>query len=530
MKHQKNVTIKSKTKEKGTMKLNYKKTIYVGLAFLLISMFWQAYDAIIPKILIDKFGLNQTASGAVMALDNVLALFLLPFFGYLSDKTNHKKGRRTPYVIIGTILAAFLFVGMSFVDNYQTKKIETETNIIEKYELVKNIDEDATKAEWGIIVLTMDESSYKTSMANLLEDYSLLDKLSKDDYNTIKDHYYNYLASHAWEETKASPAVFIIFIVMLFFTLVMMSTFRSPAVALMPDVTIKPLRSKANAVINLMGAVGAITSIILLMILGVDKYSYVNYIWAFVIVGFIMLMMLAIFLYKVDEKKLVEEKIKLEAELKIVDEEENQSHDQMSKAKFVSLLLILFSVFFWFMGYNAVTTKLSDYAPKVLNMGYATPLLIAQATAIVGFIPIGIISSKIGRKKMILFGVVLLAVCFFSASILTAKTGILLYVVLGLTGIAWASINVNSYPMVVELSRGSDVGKYTGYYYTFSMAAQIVTPLLSGLFMDNFGRTILFPYATVFVIVSFVTMFFVKHGDVKPEVKSIIESFDVDMD
>lgn len=512
------------------MKLNYKKTIYVGLAFLLISMFWQAYDAIIPKILIDKFGLNQVTSGAVMALDNVLALFLLPLFGHLSDKTNHKRGRRTPYVIIGTIVAAFLFVGMSFVDNYQTKKIEDETLILEKYELIKDIDESASKLEWGIIIVTMDDSEYKDEMIQILLGYDLGEDLSKSDYNDIKDTYYNYLSSHAWQQTKSSPTVFIVFIVMLFFTLVMMSTFRSPAVALMPDVTIKPLRSKANAVINLMGAVGGISSIILLMVLGVDKYSYVNYLWAFVIVGFLMLMILAIFLYKVDENKLVEEKEKLEKELKIIDEEEKETHHSMSKAKFVSLLLILFSVFFWFMGYNAVTTKLSDYAPKVLNMGYATPLLIAQATAIVGFIPIGILSSKVGRKKTILFGVILLAVCFFAASTLTEKTGILLYVVLALTGIAWASINVNSYPMVVELSRGSDVGKYTGYYYTFSMAAQIITPLLSGFFMDRFGRTVLFPYATIFVIISFVTMLFVKHGDVKPETKSLIESFDVDMD
>lgn len=512
------------------MKLNYKKTIYVGLAFLLISMFWQAYDAIIPKILIDKFGLNQFASGAVMALDNVLALFLLPFFGYLSDKTNHKKGRRTPYIIVGTLLAAFLFVGMSFVDNYQTNKITTQTQILEKYERIKYVDETTTSAMWIDIANTMDQGRYRTDMLELAAKYDLDETFNRGDYNDVKDIYYNYLSSHAWAQTKASPVVFAVFIGMLFLTLLMMSTFRSPAVALMPDVTIKPLRSRGNAVINLMGAVGGITSIILLMILGVDKYSYVNYMWAFITVGIIMLIMLSVFLIKVNEPKLVLEKLQLEKDLKIIDEEEQTEHHSVSRAKLISLLLILFSVFFWFMGYNAVTTKLSDYAPKVLNMGYATPLLIAQATAIIGFIPIGILSSRVGRKKMILFGVVLLALCFFSASILTEKTGILLYVVLGLTGIAWASINVNSYPMVVELSRGSDVGKYTGYYYAFSMGAQIVTPILSGFFMDQFGRVALFPYATVFVVISFITMLFVKHGDVKPEVKSLIESFDVDMD
>ncbi|MGI6359493.1 MAG: MFS transporter [Acholeplasmatales bacterium] len=133
-----------------------------------------------------------------------------------------------------------------------------------------------------------------------------------------------------------------------------------------------------------------------------------------------------------------------------------------------------------------------------------------------------------GRKKTILFGVSLLTVCFFSVRFLTPQTGFMLYVVLGLTGVAWASINVNSYPMVVELSKGSNVGRYTGYYYAFSMAAQIVTPMLSGLFMDSMGRIILFPYATVCVVISLFTMLFVKHGDVKPEAKALLEHFDVE--
>ena len=101
------------------MKLNYKKTIYIGLVFFLICAFWQAYDSIIPKILTDKFGLSQTRSGAVMALDNILALFMLPLFGTISDRTNTRLGRRTPYIIAGTIAAAVVFVSLAFVDNIQ---------------------------------------------------------------------------------------------------------------------------------------------------------------------------------------------------------------------------------------------------------------------------------------------------------------------------------------------------------------------------------------------------------------------------
>lgn len=514
------------------MKLDYKKTIYVGLAFLIISLFWQTYDAIITKILIDKFGLNQTWSGLVMAMDNVLALFLLPFFGSLSDRTNHKKGKRTPYVVIGTLLAAFLFVGLSFFDAMQLKKLDLETNLKAEYELAETYSQSSTVGEWQILALSMGNDPEGLRITNLIASYETTETLNQGDYNDAKDAYYRYLSNQAWAVTSSSPTVFIVFIVMLFFTLVAMSTFRSPAVALMPDVTSKPLRSKGNALINLMGAFGGITAIILLTVFGLDKHSFVNYTMAFISVSIIMVVVLIVFLWKVNEPKLVQERIDFEKANGIVDEEENENHDHISKAKFVSLMLILSSVFLWFMGYNAVTTKLSDYAPKVLNMGYSTPLLIAQATAILGFIPIGILSTKWGRRRTILFGVALLSVCFGSVYFITESTGALLYVVLGLTGIAWATINVNSYPMVVELSKGSDVGKYTGYYYTFSMAAQILTPILSGFLMDipEFGRKILFPYATIFVVLSFVTMLFVKHGDAKAEKRSLLENFDVDMD
>jgi MFS family permease len=344
------------------------------------------------------------------------------------------------------------------------------------------------------------------------------------------------LNQKAWVETSTSPGTFIIFSITLFIALLSMATFRSPAVALMPDVTIKPLRSKANAVINLMGTFGGIGAIVILTIFSLDNLSYVNYAPAFITVGIIMLILLGIFLWKVKEPKLVKEKeaedIKyglenedLEAEL------EHESVQELSKEKKRALILILSSVFLWFIGYNAVTTKLSDYAPKVLEMGFSLPLLIAQGAALIAFVPIGIIATKIGRRKTILIGIVLLTLCFGSVYFLTPDTAFIMYVIFGLTGIGWATINVNSYPMVVELAKGSNVGKYTGYYYTFSMAAQILTPILSGILMDALGRKALFPYAAIFVGLAFITMFFVKHGDAKIIKKaSVIENFDVDMD
>jgi maltose/moltooligosaccharide transporter len=577
------------------MKLNFKKVFFVGMAFFLISLFWQTYDSIITKILIDKFGLNQTWSGVVMAFDNVLALFLLPLFGGLSDKTNSKYGRRTPYVVVGTVIAAFAFVLLSFTDNVQTVKIETETAVIADYEsamaekdimllaigsdgeskiekelaegTTTQVEYDAWKVSFEEIVskwydqiwemqaaneLLFEEGSWSGKkydrweanvflpMEEIVNDvFAGKDYLTQAEYSYWSDEVYDgiydaSLSEAAWALTMSQPTTFIIFVVMLFIALVSMSTFRSAAVALMPDVTIKPLRSKGNAVINLMGTFGGILSIIILTVFGLDKVSYVNYTPAFVTVGILMLVLLGIFLWKVNEPKLVAEKLADDIKYGISDEEEEKHEHEMgtlAKDKKRSLMLILISVFLWFIGYNAVTTKLSDYAPKVLGMGFSLPLLIAQGAALIAFIPIGIIATKIGRRKSILIGIVILSICFGSVFFLNDSTSSLMYIIFGFTGIGWATINVNSYPMVVELSKGSNVGKYTGYYYTFSMSAQILTPILSGILMDEFGRKILFPYATLFVAAAFVTMFLVRHGDSKIIKKAaVIENFDVDMD
>ncbi|MDD4988603.1 MAG: MFS transporter, partial [Candidatus Izemoplasmatales bacterium] len=311
------------------MKLNVKKVFFVGFAFFLISMFWQAYDNVISKMLIDKFGLNQTWSGVVLAIDNVLALFLLPLFGSLSDKTSSKYGRRTPYIVIGTVIAAFAFISMSFVDNVQTAKIETETLVVEEYTHVQEMGntQERTEASWEAIISamtaerdaslaaeTLTQSQYdnwnesiRKPMQEILDNNEGI-LLNSFDVSDLKDDYYDYLSMRAWQMTSQNPAIFIVFIVVLLIALLSMATFRSPAVALMPDVTIKPLRSKANAIINLMGSLGGVVTLLFLMATGLDKISYVNYTPAFIVIGLLMLVFLGIFLWKVKEPKLVIEK------------------------------------------------------------------------------------------------------------------------------------------------------------------------------------------------------------------------------
>lgn len=428
------------------MKLDNKRTITIGFAFLAISAFWQMYDNIIPLILKYFFNIGDTLSGGIMALDNIFALIMLPLFGAWSDKVNHKRGKRTPFIFVGTVIA----------------------------------------------VAAM-----------------LLLPLAANSRNLV------------------------LFVAALFVTLFAMSTFRSPAVSLMPDVTPRPLRSKANAIINLMGAIGVICALALIMFL-VGEGKTPNYEPLFIAIAAIMVISLVILLTKVDENKFVAERIAKEKEWGIEDEEEitdENGNTTLPKPVKRSLVFLLLSVAFWYMAYNAVTTAFSKYATEMWGMeggGFAGALMVASVGALISFIPVGIISSKIGRKKVILFGVLLLAASFFCGCLFkTPNFGV--NIVFLLVGMAWASINVNSYPMVVEMCKGSDIGKFTGMYYTFSMAAQVLTPILSGFFLEHVGYWTLFPYATVFAVIAFCTMLNVKHGDSKPEPpKGKLEAFDVE--
>lgn len=468
------------------MKLNYKRTILVGFAFFLISAFWQAYDAIIPLILTNHFGLPQTASGAVMSIDNVLAVFMLPIFGALSDKVNTKYGKRTPFIVLGSIVAVIAFVSLTFIDNYQLSKV---------------IAAGIPEIQQGALTEEAFKELVRETTVNI---------------------------------TLGNPLPLIGFIATLLVVLIAMATFRSPAVALMPDVTVKPLRSKGNAIINLTGTAGGILVLVLGMVFATSKNLYMQYTPYVLAVVSIMLTGLIIFVLTVKEKKwaaeMEEESIRLGLE-EAPTEDDSTSKRKLSRPEFTSLLLILASVALWYIGYNSITSKYSVYATNILGFDYNLTLIIAQAAAIVSYIPVGIIASKIGRRKTILAGILMLTSAFFFGNFITPSSPeIIMYPVFILAGMGWATINVNSFPMVVELAKGGDVGKYTGYYYTASMAAQIVAPILSGILYDAVGmRIMFFSFGTVFVFFSFITMFFVKHGDAKPiQSKSVLESLDVD--
>ena len=435
------------------MKLNYKRTFLIGLAFLSISAFWQMYDNIIPLILQGTFQLGETITGVIMAADNVLALFLLPVFGSLSDKVDTRLGKRMPFIAGGTILSVIFLMLLPAADR----------------------------------------------MRNLA-----------------------------------------LFIIALFALLISMGLYRSPAVALMPDLTPNKLRSKGNAIINLMGAVGGVYTLLMIKLL-VGKGEHPNYMPLFTSVAALMILAVGILALTINEKKV---KARMEAEIKayeksagVIVETEDTVEKEMGETAPMprevkkSMAFLLASIFLWFTAYNAVTTAFSRYTKVVWKLeggGFADCLMVATVAAIISYIPIGNLSSKIGRKKTILGGIILMSLCYFAAIFASAYHPVI-NIAFAVIGVGWAAINVNSYPMIVEMSKGCNIGKFTGTYYTFSMTAQIFTPILSGFLLENVSYRSLFPYALIFSLLAFITMSQVRHGDARPDKKkSMLEHFDVD--
>lgn len=429
------------------MKLNYKRTFFVGLAFLSICAFWELYDGIVPKMLSSTFGMGETATGIVMALDNILALFLLPLFGAFSDKVDTRIGKRMPFIITGTALAA-------------------------------------------VFILLMPVAEHRGNLT--------------------------------------------LFLVALGVVLISMGLYRSPAVALMPDITPKPLRSKANAVINLMGTLGGAYALLMVKFIYTEDGS--SNLPVFLSVVILMILAVALLVITIREKKLSVERSKDQDMIEEASKIENNEgpavkgkNVKMPKNVRKSFIFIMSSIFLWFFAYNAVKTAFSRYADKVWGLRegeFADPLMIAIIAALISYIPIGIISSKIGRKKTIIIGIIMMTSTYFLGFLASEYTP-WINVIFAFTGIGWAAINVNSYPMVVEMCKGSDTGRYTGYYYTFSMAAQTITPILSGTLLENVSYRTLFPYAVIFSTASLCTMLFVKHGDSKLVKKAdALENFD----
>jgi Na+/melibiose symporter and related transporters len=638
--------------EKGRppIKLDYPQTFKVGFAFAIIMLFWTAYDFVVPLLLEHAYGLPSWARGIIMGLDNLLSLFMLPLFGKLSDNAHGKLvkkwGRRTPFIVIGTVCAVVLMVFVPVATLKQQAKAQELTTQIESQlnddsfmqPLLEEWYDNAVAGKEGsanycdltylgnnkitreqFVALRYDSKmTSKKAVLNMLgattyyydgevvEDLSATSPTGKTyqeivDSNAAYKKYVaagmnNYISNEVNEKcTKAADGSgiksLVVYMVILLLVLIAMATFRSPAVALMPDVTPKPLRSQANAIINLCGGIGgAIAFLIYTVVLFGQRLE--NYVIIFGSVAAGMLLLLAGFLALVNERKMVAKCQEICKEYEIDDFADGENPEaekfaeelihegdaeynldskpdgevqelvngtakeeiapetldfakqvventkkkpvspkewwgaknDLEKGRLKSFALILASIFMWFMGYNAVSSNLSIYTTKSLNLSAGVASIISGVSmgiSAIAFIPVGYMAAKIGRRKSIMIGFAMAVVSFVlicfavHPSDNAAIPAVLFALFYLIAGFGLIIANVNTFPMVTELSTAETVGQYTGYYYVATMSAQAITPAIGGAIMDAGGNQYLFLYSAVCIVIAIVLMLFVKHGDSK---------------
>lgn len=439
--------------ETKKLKLNYKRTFYMGFAFFAILMLWQMYNYYCPLFLQDLLGDDKAyLIGLIMAADNLFAVFMLPLFGYLSDKTKTRWGRRMPYMVIGMILSAvvFPFVAVAY---------------------------------------------YFHSLITL--------------------------------------------IIMMGLILVIMNVYRNPAVALMPDVTPKPLRSQANGIINLVGYIGAVLGGAIAMIIKIFfKSLETQGIAAFIVSSFFMILAVVILILKINEPKLVKEVEQEmsdgEAYSESFTKNDTNGKPKLAKQDKINTLVLLFAVFFWYVSFNAVESFYSVFCKKTFGENSFVGTIVMAGlplSSIITFLFTINLPVKIGRKKTVLiglgcliggFGIVVLEGAF------SWYNAIIFVIAIILCGVGWALINANSYPMLVEVSTKENIGKYTGIYYTFSMIAQSITPVLVGYLITIQGHyKILFIYALIAMVIALgVFSFFKENKEVTRKIKKGLEKFE----
>lgn len=636
--------------EKGRppLKLDYPQTFKVGFAFAIIMLFWTAYDFVVPLLLEHAYGLPSWARGLIMGLDNLLSLFMLPLFGKLSDNAHGKLvkkwGRRTPFIVIGTVCAVVLMVFVPVATLKQQAKAQELTTQIESQlnddsfmqPLLEDWYDNAVAGKEGsanycdltylnnnkvtrdqFVSLRFDSKmESKKAILNMLgattyyyDDVEVTDLNATAptgktyqqiiDSNAAYKKYVaaginNYISNEVHEnltKTDAGIKSLVVYMVILLLVLIAMATFRSPAVALMPDVTPKPLRSQANAIINLCGGIGgAIAFLIYTVVLFGQRLE--NYVIIFGSVAAGMLLLLAGFLALVNERKMVAKCQEICKEYEIDDFADGENPEaekfaeelihegdaeynldskpdgevqelvngtakeeiapetldfakqvventkkkpvspkewwgaknDLEKGRLKSFALILASIFMWFMGYNAVSSNLSIYTTKSLNLSAGVASIISGVSmgiSAIAFIPVGYMAAKIGRRKSIMIGfamavVSFVLICFAVRPSDNAAIPAVLFALFYLiAGFGLIIANVNTFPMVTELSTAETVGQYTGYYYVATMSAQAITPAIGGAIMDAGGNQYLFLYSAVCIVIAIVLMLFVKHGDSK---------------
>ncbi len=419
---------------KKAAKLDNKAVALAALPFMGMISFWQVYDGIVPKMLTNTFGLSNSLTGAIMAIDNVFGLFLLPLFGILSDRCTSKLGRRTPFILGGSAVAVLSVPLIAIANN------------------------------------------------------------------------------------AASLPLLICAIIL---TLLAICAYRTMTVAVVADITPRPLRTKADSIEKIVGYAGTGLMLVAISVM-VPKTENPDYLPLFVLQAAFILVSAVVYGAFVREPALVQKMREKSLEMGI-DEDEIDKDDSpeaggkervTDKSMRVSIALLLSATFFYYMSYNAMTTNISRYADLFFGMAggsYAVINIVTIVGALASYVPLANLSLKIGRKKVALITSVIMAACPVAIWLAPTFTP-LLYLVFLAMGVALGGVDLCVYTMILECCSSKSVGRYSGYYYTVSMAAQVITPILSGVVMDVAPK-MLFAYIAAMGVFMALSVAGSKHGD-----------------
>ena len=483
------------------MKLNYGKTLLIGFAFMAFSIAWGVYDPYITTLLNKILGESALIAGWSAKLVEKFPILLEFMQAQGEDVGSAATGFTLVPLFIGIIMTFDNIFGVVFQPTFGKISDRCHTRIGKRKPFI------LIGAPLAAVI------------------FAIIPRV----------------ALH--ENGRISAMMFCIILFVF-----VMSFWRAPCVALMPDLTPPALRSEGNSVINLVGGVGSLLALqaatIVCAIGGWDKGTqeeeYIPYVFLFASIVMIICTLVVTFFVKEPDSRLKvqmqanmenDAKAKRQAEKEAAKKEkERLKAIKLSKGERVSLICMLAGLFFLFCGANAIQTFFALFAAEILgkSSGEATSMLtiFAVSTAI-GAIPAGLLGRKFGRKKTIVAGLLMFITAFVVYLVVDATTGnalTLVYVALVVGGFANMLITVNTLPLVLEIGGLDKVGTFTGYYYTATFSAQIATPIVYGIvrmLTGTYGS--LFYYCPICFILSLICILFVKHGESEEITEDIIE-------
>ena len=423
----------------GRAKMPWMRAVLISFPFFALSLFWQAYDYVVPLMLSRHFHLKTTTYSIIMSADNIIALIFLPVFGVLSDRIHGRLGRRTPVILLGTLggMAGWFFLA--------------------------RIDAQAV----------------------------------------------------------AGRDVFLPFLAVLLVSVFFMSLHRAPSAALAADCFIRPQRTKANAVLNLMGALAGV----LFGLAGRKLIHHEGSALSFTDCMYFVLVCIAaataVFLLAVRENALVAKVRQQNLRLGLIDEKTDTADPaptKLSPAEKRSFLLILISVFLVYMSYNGFHTHYTNYLVTHLQQpaSWTGPYLLEVSVGMLMMIPAAFITSRLGRRNSCMIGTILCAIGYFGTSLVTPENVNTIYLWFIIAAVGFPLFGINLGPMILEIGKDKDTGRFMGYYYIATISAQIVTPTLASLFINHWGYGVIGFYGAVFTLLACFMLIPVRHGDVRP--------------